>query len=239
MDPQACGSYIVSMEDAGILADLFDTSAAIIREIPRSGLLLGTIGALFLGWVGALMVRREVPMGRLVRTVSTFALVGILLTVVLQLSRFDPRLDFAVPDMGLPEQSVEGGETRVPMAPDGHFWLRAEVNGQPVDFMIDTGATLTAVSSEVAERIGLEPRRLSMPVTLNTANGTVSAKLATVDELRFGNVAARGLDAVIAPGLGDTSVIGMNLLSRLKGWRVEDNVLILTPNNPQPVLEAQ
>ncbi len=239
MDPQACGSYIVSMEDAGILADLFDTSAAIIREIPRSGLLLGTIGALFLGWVGAMMVRREVPMGRLIRTVSTFALVGILLTVVLQLSRFDPRLDFAVPDMGLPEQVVEGGETRVPMAPDGHFWLRAEINGQPVDFMIDTGATLTAVSDEVAERIGLEPRRLSMPVTLNTANGTISAKLATVEEIRFGNVAARGLDAVIAPNLGDTSVIGMNLLSRLKGWRVEDNVLILTPNNPQPVLEAQ
>lgn len=239
MDPQACGSYVVSMEDAGILADLFETSAAIIREIPRSGLLLGTIGALFLGWVGAMMVRREVPMGRLIRTVSTFALVGILLTVVLQLSRFDPRLDFAVPDMGLPEQVVEGGETRVPMAPDGHFWLRAEINGQPVDFMIDTGATLTAVSDEVAERIGLEPRRLSMPVTLNTANGTISAKLATVEEIRFGNVAARGLDAVIAPNLGDTSVIGMNLLSRLKGWRVEDNVLILTPNNPQPVVEAQ
>jgi aspartyl protease family protein len=133
---------------------------------------------------------------------------------------------------------VEGGETHIPLAPDGHFWLVAQVNGQPVEFMIDTGATVTAVSAKVAERTGLTPRRGGIPIQLNTANGTISAHLATMDEIRFGNVAARGLDAVIAPNLGDTSVIGMNLLSRLKGWRVEDNVMILTPNHPQPVVES-
>ena len=54
-----------------------------------------------------------------------------------------------------------------------------------------------------------------------------------------GNVVARGLDTVIAPGLGNTNVIGMNLLSRLASWRVEGQTLILVPNNPQPVVEAQ
>ena len=63
------------------------------------------------------------------------------------------------------------------------------------------------------------------------------AEIATIDEMRFGNVAARGLDTVIAPNLGETSVIGMNLLSRLKSWRVEDNTLILVPNNPQEPVE--
>jgi aspartyl protease family protein len=56
--------------------------------------------------------------------------------------------------------------------------------------------------------------------------------------LRFGNVAAHGLDAIIAPGLGPTNVVGMNLLSRLSSWRVENNVLILVPHHPQPVAQA-
>ena len=54
-----------------------------------------------------------------------------------------------------------------------------------------------------------------------------------VVSLFFFFLLARDLDAVVAPGLGDTNVIGMNLLSRLKAWRVEDNTLILVPNAPQ------
>ena len=54
---------------------------------------------------------------------------------------------------------------------------------------------------------------------------------------RFGNVVARGLDTVIVPNLGETNVIGMNLLSRLASWRVEGDTLVLVPNNPQPVEE--
>lgn len=64
---------------------------------------------------------------------------------------------------------------------------------------------------------------------LSTANGTVTADLTTVEDLSFGNIRAEGLDAVIAPNLGRTNVLGMNFLSRLKGWRVEEGDLILTP----------
>lgn len=216
------------------LADIWNAIAAVIAEIPRSGLLVAVITALVGGWIGALMVRRRVPLGGMVSTVSTVALAAILVTVVLQLSRFDSRMDFALPEMGLPQQVVEGGETRIPMARDGHFWLRAEVNGVPTAFMVDTGATLTAVSDRVAAAAGMEPRRGGIPIQLNTANGSISAQVTSIDELRFGSVAARGLDAVMSPNLGETNVIGMNLLSRLKSWRVEDNVLILVPNNPQP-----
>jgi aspartyl protease family protein len=55
-----------------------------------------------------------------------------------------------------------------------------------------------------------------------------------VDELRFGSVVARQLDVVVAPGLEDQNVIGMNLLSRLASWRVEGRTLILVPHHPQP-----
>lgn len=208
----------------------FDAIAEVIRAIPRSGLLVGTIAALLLGWIGALMLRNKIAGGRLVRSVSTIALVGILVTVFLQLARFDPRLD-AVTEIGMPEQRIVGEETLVPMAADGHYWVVAEVNGVPTRFLIDTGATLTAFSGEAAQLAGLEPRTGGLPVMLSTANGTVTADLTTVGSLSFGNIAAEGLDAVIAPNLGNTNVLGMNFLSRLDGWRVENGDLILDPGS--------
>lgn len=223
-------AYIGPMSIQGV----WEYLAMTISAIPRSGLLLIVVAAVVVSGIGSFMVRRKWPLGLFVRRASTFVLAGVLLVVVLQLSRFDSRLEIAVPQLGLPEQVVEGGETRIPMAPDGHFWLRAEINGERADFLVDTGATLTAVSQDVADRAGLQPRAGGLPVTINTANGSVSAELSTIDELRFGNVAARGLDVVIAPSLGQTNVIGMNLLSRLASVRMEGDTMILTPNNSQP-----
>jgi len=68
---------------------------------------------------------------------------------------------------------------------------------------------------------------------LRTANGTVPAQLVTIGELTLGNVVARDLDAVVAPGMEGTSVLGMNFLSRLASWRVEGRTLILVPHHPQ------
>jgi aspartyl protease family protein len=218
-------------------APIWDQLVQSIHALPKSGLLMAAVGAMLLGVVGTVLIRPVPTLGKLLRTVSTFGLMGVLLLVVLQLSRMDPRFEFAVPEIGLPKQVVEGGETRVPLAGDGHFWLRAQVNGQPVNFLVDTGATLTAVSAETASAVGLEPRNVGLPVRMQTANGAVAAHLTTIDELRFGNVAAHGLDAVIAPNLGPTNVLGMNFLSRLASWRVEDNTMILVPRHAQSELE--
>jgi aspartyl protease family protein len=200
---------------------------------------MAALAAMVLGVVGSLTIRRAPMIGRTLRMASTLGLMGILVLVVLQLSRMDPRFELAVPELGLPEQVVEGGETRVPLARDGHFWLRAELNGQPANFLVDTGATLTAISQDTADAAGIEPREGGLPVRMQTANGSVAADMTTIDELRFGNVAARGLDAIIAPGLGPTNVIGMNLLSRLASWRVEGDTMILVPNHPQPAVEVR
>ncbi len=213
------------------VAPLFDALADIVRSIPRFDLLLAAIAAMVAGSIGAVMVHRRVVGGRLVRTASTVLLAGILLTVVLQLSRFDPRIDVAVPQLGLPEQVVEGGETRVSLSADGHFWLQAQINGVDAAFLVDTGATLTAVSQKVADRAGLEPRRGGIPVRIETANGAVNAQISSADTLTFGNVQASGIDVIIAPNLGNTNVVGMNVLSRLESWRVEGDTLILVPGD--------
>ena len=212
---------------------VFDQLAATIGSIPQSGLLIIAVAAMLLGWLGAALARREIFVGRLMSTGSTLVLCGVLVLIVLQLARLDPRFDVAMSEVGLPEQSVVGGETRVELAPDGHYWLNAEVNGVPARFLVDTGATLTAISEPTARAAGLEQRRDRLPVMMTTANGTISVGTTTIDELRFGNVAAFGLDAVLAPNIGETNVIGMNLLSRLAQWRVEQGVLILVPNVPQ------
>jgi aspartyl protease family protein len=219
-------------------ASILDQLEHNIRALPQSELMLAALVAMALGLLGSLVIRRVPALGRAMRSVSTLGLMGVLLLVVLQLSRLDSRFDLAVPQLGLPEQVVEGRETRVPLARDGHYWLRATVNGAPVNFLVDTGATLTAVSSETAERIGLEPRGAGIPVRMQTANGSVAAQLTTIDELKFGNVAARGIDASIAPGLGPTNVIGMNVLSRLASVQFANGTMILVPHHPQPAAPA-
>lgn len=226
--------YMVRMS----FAPLWEHFAHNLQAVPQSALLMAAVVAMVVGVLGSLLFRLSPGLGRLLRSASTLGLMAILVMVVLQVSRLDPRFELAVPELGLPQQVVLGRETRVPMAPDGHFWLTAEVNGVPARFLVDTGATLTAVSSDTARRAGLTPRAAGIPVRMQTANGMVEAKLTSIDHLRFGNVGASGIDAIIAPGLGPTNVIGMNVLSRLASWRVQNNVMILVPHHPQPTAQS-
>ncbi|MBW8752669.1 MAG: TIGR02281 family clan AA aspartic protease [Sphingomonadales bacterium] len=180
------------------------------------------------------MIRRVTPrLSRLLQGGGNLALVAALLLTIVQVARLTTGSDLALPQIGLPEQRVTGGETRVEMSNDGHFWLQARVNGLPRRFLIDTGATLTALSESTAEATQVPVQSLRQSVLMRTANGTVRADLARVHELRFGNIVARDLDVVVAPGLGETNIIGMNLLSRLASWRVEGRTLVLVPNHPQ------
>jgi len=180
------------------------------------------------------MVRRAMPrLGRFLQGAGNLSLVATLLLTIVQVARFTTGNDLALPQFGIPAQRVEGRETRIDMSNDGHFWLQARVNGQPRRFLVDTGATLTAISEDTAIRANVSQHPMRQSLRMKTANGMVEAQLATIGELRFGNIVARDLDAVVAPGLGETNVIGMNLLSRLASWRVEGRTLILVPNHPQ------
>ena len=121
----------------------------------------------------------------------------------------------------------------MPLSADGHYWIEASVNGTRERFMVDTGATVTALSAQAADEANVPSDPLRLPVVVNTANGTTDAQMARVDELRFGSIVARDMDVIVTGSTGGLNVLGMNFLSRLKGWRVEDGVLILSPRHPQ------
>lgn len=202
--------------------------------------LLGlALAAMLVVLLGGAFRHLSPALGNFIRALGNIGLVGVLLLTVAQVARVNQGIDLPLPGIGLPEQEVSGKETRVPMSADGHFWIRATVNGVPHRFLVDTGATLTAIPPELAETAGVRDQPLRQPVLLRTANGTVAARLATLDEVRLGNVVARDLDVVVAPGMEGTSVFGMNFLSRLANWRVEGKTLILVPNHPQPQAAAR
>jgi len=119
------------------------------------------------------------------------------------------------------------------MAPDGHFWVIATINGVKARMLIDSGATVTAISQQTAHDAAVETGAGIAPVMLRTANGVAPARTGSVDELKVGNIVARNLRIVTAPGLGGLDVLGMNFLSRLESWRVEGQTLILVPHHPQ------
>ena len=212
--------------------------AGLLQFLAEQPLLALAMGAIFVTVLGG-MVRKSVSLpGKILQGAGNLGLVAALLLTIAQVARLTTGTDLALPQLGMPTQTVAGGETRIPMKNDGHFWLEANVNGEPHMFLIDTGATLTAISPATALSAKVPQKSLRQMVNMRTANGSIRAELATIGELRFGNVVARDLDTVIAPGLGETNVIGMNLLSRLASWRVEGRTLILVPKNPVQPLES-
>ena len=180
------------------------------------------------------IVARRVPLLRVVTMLATWgALFALLLFVVAQRGRFDPYLTRVAGMLRLNDQQVVGKEVRIRMSGDGHFWAKVTIAGVERRMLIDSGATVTALSADSASAAGLKVAKPIFPLLIRTANGQISADTATVPELRLGNVVARDLSVVVSSAFGETDVLGMNFLSRLKSWRVEGRTLILTPHNPQ------
>lgn len=171
--------------------------------------------------------------GRGLRALVSFAALAACLFLLFQQAPYQPWLTPVLQRLGLDSQEVAGGEVRVRMSPDGLFWVRVTLNGHETRMLVDSGATLTALSVETAERAGVRPAAGVAPIFARTANGVVQARPASVDEAVIGGaMAARDLKVAVSPALGRVDILGMNFLGRLAGWRVEGRTLILTPCGP-------
>jgi aspartyl protease family protein len=181
-----------------------------------------------------IMLLQRIPyVGRLIRLAFSLGLLAFFIFLLLQQAPYQPELSRFTDPLGLDNQQVMGKEVRVHMSSDGHFWVTATINGVKRRMLIDSGATVTAISEDTANAAGVNAGSGLAPVVLRTANGAAPAQTGSVDELRVGNIVARNLRIVTSPGLGELDVIGMNFLSKLQSWRVEGQTLVLVPHHPQ------
>lgn len=190
--------------------------------------------ALYAGGAALLLILLfKLPyVGRLLRSLFSFALFALCLLLLFQQAPFDPNLARLTARLGLDSQDVVGGGVRIRMSRDGHFWAQVSINGLERRMLVDSGATITALSQPTAELASVPHGVGLLPVILRTANGAVQAETGTVDRLSLGSIEARNLKVVISPALGNADVLGMKFLSKLASWRVENRVLVLVPKKP-------
>lgn len=128
-----------------------------------------------------------------------------------------------------PRQSVlSTGQIEVPRMFDGHFYLTAQLNGAPVRFVVDTGATDVVLTKQDAERIGIDIGRLSFTGSAMTANGTVRTAPAVVATIRLGAIEDANLRVFVNEGEMDESLLGMTYLRRFTKIEIAGDRLILT-----------
>lgn len=124
---------------------------------------------------------------------------------------------------GAPVQ--QAGQLRIPQSVDGHFYVEATVNGRPVRFLVDSGATMTTVGRATAARAGVvvSDRRNQM---VRTGNGIVRVATGRASSFVIGPIERRAIGLHVAD-TDEFNVLGMNYLSSLKRWGVEGRWLIL------------
>lgn len=106
----------------------------------------------------------------------------------------------------------------------GHYIANGEINGEPVTFLLDTGATLVAVPYHLMDRLGLEK---GMAVPTHTANGVSTSYMTTIDWLTLGSIEMENVRAGLAAGLkGNEILLGMSFLSHLELVQRGDNLII-------------
>lgn len=126
-------------------------------------------------------------------------------------------------------ETSAGPRAEIAKSADGHYWAQAQVNGETVRFLVDTGATAVALTPADAQRLGIDLAALKYDYSVGTAAGqtrAASVKLASVsvDGARIDNVEA----LVIEKGL-DASLLGMTYLGRLSSFQATREALFLQP----------
>ena len=124
---------------------------------------------------------------------------------------------------------VSGGTVEIRRGDDGHYHWPGRINGRAVDFLIDTGATGTAIPASLASALKLESLGA---VRSNTAGGVVTGQRVRADIELQGGVRVERLPIVALPQLGDSPLLGMDVLGKLH-WQQRDAVLRIELDDPR------
>jgi len=130
----------------------------------------------------------------------------------------------------MPSQSLVANGTAVelPRSFDGHYYVTLQVNGTPLKFVVDTGATDVVLTQEDAKRVGIDPSSLSYIGSATTANGVVRTAPVRLDKVVLGDLVSRGVRASVNGGQMQGSLLGMSYLQRFQKIEISGNKMILS-----------
>lgn len=184
---------------------------------------------LLLVLVALSLIAYRLPLGKMLKMVAAWAGIFALMFVIMS---FRPEMKMIWSRVtgeltGAPRQSVEGDRLRLVRQDDGHFWLRASVNGKTADFMVDSGASVTAISADLAKQsnVALDGGTIEM----ETANGVINVRTGTVRSFSVGELQIENHNVVVGDNFGEVNVVGMNFLDSFTSWRAKGDVMELTP----------
>lgn len=130
----------------------------------------------------------------------------------------------------MPSRAIDTAEgIQLLRAADGHFYATLRVNGVPVDFVVDTGATQIVLTQQDARRVGIDPEALTYSGFALTANGEVRTARVTLDTLQLGDRVDRNVAASVNGGQMDGSLLGMSYLRQFREISILQDRMILKP----------
>lgn len=211
--------YLLSWQFPGVLSD-GDAQPYVAHHV----ILLVVLAS-------ALMAGRETSAGAMLRHAAIWIAIGAVAVL-----GYSYRSDFKNmgnrilgelrPDMAL---TTGEGDVAIRRSSDGHFRLTATVDGTPIRFLVDTGASLVALSPDDARAIGFDTARLQYGLRIQTANGTAWSAGVTLTEITAGPIRARNVRAAVSQRGLSESLLGLAFLNRLSGYEVRGDTMILKP----------
>jgi len=129
-----------------------------------------------------------------------------------------------IPDRGV---QIEKNIMRFPVSSDGHFYLRIKVNGVPIRFLADTGASHIVLSPKDANKLGFDLNELVFDRFYETANGTIRGSLVEIERFEIGDFCFKKIGASINEKEMRHSLLGMSFFNRLDSYEVKHNTLTL------------
>ena len=123
---------------------------------------------------------------------------------------------------------ASGRTLTIPRDTRGHFATEGRIDGQRLDFMVDTGASLVALNEKSAARFGLRPSLNDYNARVTTANGTIKAARTRIAMIDLGGIVVRDVDVMVLPDEAlSENLLGLSFLSKLKRFEYANGKLVL------------
>jgi aspartyl protease family protein len=163
------------------------------------------------------------------RTVMTFAALALTAGIIVPRYATQGNVSHAAPTlMAAAPATSEARSVVVPRNAQGHFQIDGRIDGRRLTFMVDTGASVIALTADDAASLGIRPAPSEFTAMVQTANGVVRAAPVQLGMVEIADVSVHNVAAMVLPeGALNENLLGMSFLSRLHRWEFADGQLVL------------